>query len=222
MKINKYLFMPSFSAFFLTILPLFTSSVLAAWLIQNETLVRNFAFSDWLWVCAVCTVGCAVALIPPTLLALMFGYFWGWMGFIPLLLINLTAISVVYWIANSFGSERLKTYLLQFPRVKAVIQQMERDERKFVFFTKLSPVLPFALTNLLFAFLQLRLRNVLLGGTLGMIPRTALAVWVGVEAQQIGALIQNPNGNWQNQAIIVSLTLLSVWGLFTVFSRKMK
>jgi hypothetical protein len=55
-----------------------------------------------------------------------------------------------------------------------------------------------------------------------MIPRTALAVWVGVEAQQIGALIQNPNGNWQNQAIIVSLTLLSVWGLFTVFSRKMK
>lgn len=219
MKIHKSLLMPSFSAFFLTLMPLLSSSFWGSWLIGHETLVRSLGIKEWLYVCVGCTLACACALLPPTLLAVTFGYFLGWTGLIPVLSINLVAILLVYKVAGSMDQQQLKEYLLRFSKVQLYLQNLDTNQLRFVFFTKLSPILPFALTNLLFALLRLRLSSIFLGGFLGMLPRTALAVWIGVEAQQIKELIESSNGEWHSQIAILVLTVASFWGLGRLFSK---
>jgi uncharacterized membrane protein YdjX (TVP38/TMEM64 family) len=211
--------MPSVSAFFLTLLPLLTSSAVGLWLVQNELLIKHFGFKEWILVCLFCIFTCAVALTPPTLLSFVFGYFLGWIGFFPLIFINLAAIALVFGVSQNLNHASLRAYLSQFSKVQPFLNRLEKNEVRFVFFTKLSPVLPFALTNLLFGLIGLRLRNVLLGGFLGMIPRTALAVWVGSEAQQIAQLIQNPDGHLLSRLLVVGFVIVSVWGLIRVFLR---
>jgi uncharacterized membrane protein YdjX (TVP38/TMEM64 family) len=220
MKIKKRLLMPSLSAFFLTILPFLTSSLIGVWMVQNEGLIKGFEIKEWAIVCFVCSVACALALIPPTLLAFGFGYFLGWQAVIPLILLNLAAISIVYFIVNQLDKARLLTYLSQFERVASLLNRIHADEIRFVFFTKLSPVLPFALTNLVFSLMGIKFKNVILGGFLGMIPRTVLAVWVGKEAQEISRLIQNPNESLTSKIVIIALVILSVGGLLRILVKK--
>ncbi|AEI47859.1 TVP38/TMEM64 family protein [Runella slithyformis] len=220
MSTKKTPLLPSLSAFFLTILPFITSSILGAWIIQNETLIQNFNIGDWAIVCIVCALACALALIPPTLLAFAFGYFLGWWALGPLILLNLMAIALVYEITKRLDGETLLRYLSQFPRVNALLNRIQKDELSFVFFTKLSPVLPFALTNLVFSLLKIRFSNVILGGFLGMIPRTALAVWVGMEAKELRQLIENPNESSASRVVVIVLVIVSVVGLTRVLVKR--
>lgn len=220
MKSRKRLLMPSLSAFFLTILPFLTSSAVGVWMVQNESFIRSFGVKEWVVVCVLCAIACAFALIPPTLLAFGFGYFLGLGGIVLLILLNLTAIALVYAIVSQLDRVSLLQYFSRFPRVALFLNRIHADEVRFVFFTKLSPVLPFALTNLVFSLMGLRFKNIILGGFLGMVPRTVLAVWVGMEAEQISKLIQNPNESWVSRIVIVVLVTVSVVGLLRFLIRK--
>lgn len=222
MKSSKELLMPSLSAFFLTVLPFINSSAVGWWLVQNESYIRSFSVREWAIASLVCALACALALTPPTLLAFVFGYFLGWIALLPLILLNLAAIALVYLFVQRIDRDSLLRYLSQFPKIARFLQRIHGDEIRFVFFTKLSPVLPFALTNLIFALMGLRFRNIIWGGFLGMIPRTALAVWVGMEAQHIKQLLQNPNQGLESRVIIIVLVILSVIGLLRVVAPKEK
>jgi uncharacterized membrane protein YdjX (TVP38/TMEM64 family) len=220
MESKKRLVMPGLSAFFLTALPILTSSAIGFWMIQNESLIRSFGIVGWSIVCIVCALGCATALIPPTLLAFGFGYFLGWQAIVPLVLLNLTAIVVIYGIVQQLDRESLLRYLIRFPKVALFLNRVHANELRFVFFTKLSPVMPFALTNLVFSLMGLRFKNIIWGGFLGMIPRTILAVWVGKEAEQLSRLVENPNENWVNRLIIIGLVVISVLGIIRVIVKR--
>ncbi len=210
---NKSPLLPSLSAFFLTVLPFITSSIVGAWIIGNEALLESFGVREWAAVSIGCALACALALIPPTLLAFGFGYFLGWWALGPLILLNLAAIALVYGIAKRLNGEAMLQYLSHFPRAASLLNRIQKDELQFVFFTKLSPVVPFALTNLIFALLKIRFANVILGGFLGMIPRTALAVWVGLQAKGLRQLIENPNENIVGRIVVIVLVVVSVVGL---------
>jgi len=216
----KKLLMPSLSAFFLTLLPILTSSVIGVWMIQNEGFIKSFGWKEWAIVCVLSIFGCALALIPPTLLAFGFGYFLGWMAIVPLILLNLAAITMVYTIVQRMDRVSLLRYSSQFPSIATFLNRVHANEIRFVFFTKLSPVLPFALTNLVFSLMGIQFKNVILGGFLGMIPRTVLAVWVGMEAKEISQLVQNPNESVTSRVVILGLVVVSVVGLLRVLVRK--
>lgn len=109
--------------------------------------------------------------------------------------------------------ERFKSYLSDNKKVSGILENIRREELKVIFFTKLSPVLPFALTNFVFALSGAKLRNILLGGFLGMIPRTALAVWTGSQAKEIKRLLENPNEGNLQKILIILLIIFSVAGL---------
>jgi uncharacterized membrane protein YdjX (TVP38/TMEM64 family) len=205
---------------YLAIAPAAGSSFLGVWLVQNESTVQQFQFFDWLVALLILTILSAVAITPPTLLAFVFGYFLGWVAVLPLISMNLLAIMSVYWAVQLFDKKSIYNFLMAYPRTKSFFEQIQTNQFRFIFFTKLSPVLPFALTNVLFAVADLRLKNILGGGFLGMIPRTVLAVWVGYEAQNIKKLLNNPNENPASRIVIVVLFLISIWGIIWVFKKK--
>ncbi|WP_394990985.1 TVP38/TMEM64 family protein [Emticicia sp.] len=207
----------------MTVVPLLFSSVLTAIIINHENQIALFNWQNWLLITLICCLTSTFAFTPPTLLALIFGYFLGWNALIPLFTLNMAAIFLINMITMMLDGERFKSYLSDNKKVSAILENIRREELKVIFFTKLSPVLPFALTNFVFALSGAKLRNILLGGFLGMIPRTALAVWTGSQAKEIKRLLENPNEGNLQKVLIILLIIFSVAGLlYFVLPKKKK
>ena len=221
MKIfTKYSF-PLISSIFLTIVPLLFSSVLTVAVITHEKQVITFTWQNWLIITLVCCLTSTFAFTPPTVLALVFGYFLGWNALLPIFALNMGAIFLVNIITKRFNQGALLSYFADNQKITAILKNIRKQELKFIFFTKLSPVLPFALTNFVFALSGAKLKNILLGGFLGMVPRTALAVWTGSQAKEIRQLLENPNEGNLQKVLIILLIIMSVGGiLYFVLPRK--
>lgn len=199
--------------------PLLFSSALTYLTISNEPVIAQFNGWEWLLLTVACCLTSTFALTPPTFLALIFGYFLGWNSLLPLFALNMAAILLVNRLIHWFDQNRFVRFIEENPKAKNVLERIREQELKVIFFTKLSPVLPFAVTNLVFALSGARLRNILLGGFLGMIPRTLIAVWTAQQAKEIRTLVDNPNAGNETQLLIGVLLLASVVGLYAVLNR---
>jgi uncharacterized membrane protein YdjX (TVP38/TMEM64 family) len=205
----------------LAIMPLLTSSLLTAWAIGYESQWASLSLMSWVFITLALAVASAFALTPPTFLALVYGYFLGWIGLPLLFLLNMGAIGMVYglgrWLVSPAFLEQLQE---AYPAAGRLLLRFHEDPVRLIFFTKLSPALPFAVTNLLFTLAGARLPQMLLGGALGMIPRTALALWMGTQAREIRYLLENPNEGLGTQLIVVALVLFSTLGIGWFFKKK--
>lgn len=203
----------------LTIAPLLTSSFITYNVIAYEPVFAQWTAAQWAIATLVCCLTSTFALTPPTFLALVFGYFLSWNALLPLFVLNMAAIVLVNVLVRFFDQQQLLRWVEQSPKARQTLVRIRERELWFIFFAKLSPVLPFAVTNLVFALSGARLRNILLGGFMGMIPRTVLAVLVGQQAKELRRLLEHPNeASWMQWATI-GLLLVSVAGLWVVLGR---
>lgn len=199
------------------------SSALTITIITHESTVAAFNWQNWVLITLICCITSTFAFTPPTLLALIFGYFIGWNAILPVFVLNMFAILLVNIITKRIDGDKFKAYLSDNKQINSILENIRKEELKFIFFTKLSPVLPFALTNFVFALSGAKLRNILLGGFFGMIPRTLLAVWTGSQAKEIRRLLENPNEGSLQKILIILLLVISVGGiLYYVLPRKVK
>ena len=199
--------------FFLGLMPLLVSSSISYWVITHENDIQYFTVQNWIIVYIFACFTMAFALTPTTFIALLSGYFLGWNAFIP--------VAITYWIASFLGYKTAQfidgghflTILSEKPKVKHILENLQKDEFKIIILARLSPVLPFAVTNVLFSFSGTKLRNFLTAGFLGMLPRTILSIWIGTQAKEIRRLIEHPSEGNTSQFLILGLIAGSVFGL---------
>ena len=213
--------LPVIISILMTIVPLVTTSLATAWAINHESLLRSWPFQNWIIVTLILTLASSVALTPPTFLALVYGYFLGWIA-IPLLFgLNFGAIAIIFIMSRFLNPESIRGYLIQvYPKVTSLLNRFYQNELRLIFFAKLSPILPFAVANLFFAMAGARFKQILAGGTLGMIPRTILAVWAGKEAQDITYLLTHPNEGLWTKVVLITLIVISTIGIGYFFRDK--
>lgn len=221
-RLQKALTGPALLGLLLSVLPVLTSSWITYYAVNHEAQIASFTTSDWALITLLCSLGCAFALMLPTPLALVFGYFIGWQATLPLFIINMSAILLVNMVVRWFDHDRIRTLIEQNPKAALIMSRIRKEELKFIFFAKLSPALPFSLTNMVFSLSGAQLRNILLGGFLGMVPRTLLAIWTGAQAHHIRTLMDNPNQGTSTQIAVGVLLLVSVAGLISVLSHALK
>jgi uncharacterized membrane protein YdjX (TVP38/TMEM64 family) len=213
--------LPVVISLLMTIVPLLTTSVITAWAISNESFFRSLSFEWWLGITLILTLASSLALTPPTFVALVYGYFLGWSSLPMLFGMNLGAIALIYISANFLHATSLRHHLIQvYPQIGTLLNRFYKNELRLIFFAKLSPVLPFAITNLFFAMAGARFKQVLAGGTLGMIPRTVLAVWAGKEAQDIRYLLEHPNEGLATKVVLILLIIVSTVGIGYFFRER--
>ncbi|OYU67372.1 MAG: hypothetical protein CFE22_04705 [Cytophagaceae bacterium BCCC1] len=205
-----------------TLLPLFSTSLLSYYLLKYESTISTFGLLEWLVLSLFLTLGATIALCPPTFLAIVFGYFIGFKAIPYLLIINFGAIFLIYVFYKILDFKWIEGYFEKNKKIKNLLKNIKADELKIIFFAKLSPILPFALTNLTFAVSGAKLRNILIGGFGGMLPRTLLAVYTGSQAKQIRTLIQNPNEGLFSKILVLLLIIVSVWGITHYFRKAVK
>lgn len=206
--------------FLMGIVPLFSGSGVSALALSHADVIQNFTVGQWLIVTFVLTLSSAFALTPPTLLAVAFGYFLGWWAMPLLVMLNLTAIALVYQLTVFLNRDLWLGTLSQNAKIKRFLSGIHQQPRQFVMYAKLSPILPFALTNFMFGLMRLPIKQVIIGGFMGMLPRTVLAVWLGYQAAGLYQALQNSNDNIASKILIVILVIVSLIGLVNIFRPK--
>ena len=90
-----------------------------------------------------------------------------------------------FFIGKLMDQGKVERLLQLFPKGKAFFENIQKSQKQLVFTCRLSPVLPFAFTNVLLAAIKTRFSTFIVFGTLGMLPRTLLAIWAGKQASSI-------------------------------------
>lgn len=205
--------------FFLGIMPLLVSSSISYWIIGHESVVRNLSFHQWILIYAIACITMAFAMTPTTFVALLSGYFLGLASAFPVAAASWLASWLGFTIAKLLDGGKFLDMISQKPKVMTILRNLRKDEFKIILLARLSPVLPFSVTNVVFSFSGTKLKNFLTAGFLGMIPRTCLAIWAGSQAEEVKKLIENPNEGNLTKFLLVSLVGISLFGI-TYFIRK--
>ena len=206
-----------FYTFFLGLVPLVASSSISYWVILHEAEIHSYSLATCMGLVILSCLTMAFAFTPTTFVALLGGYFWGWASVVPLAISYFVASFIGYRAAGFIdGGNFMKNLLQQKPKAGELIEKLKQDEFKIILFARLSPVLPFAVTNVLFSFSKTKMRNFLTAGFIGMLPRTLLSVWLGSQAKEIKRLIEHPSEGAVSQFAFMGLILVSVFGLVWV------
>lgn len=198
-------------------LPLLLSGSIAYLVMEYEILLRDLEPIEWLLLFCISIFSMAFALTPTTLIALMSSYLLGWQALPFVVGAYLLAAILCFYVARAMDAGKFKHSLQDHPQAKLIIERLHQQELTLVIFSKLSPILPFAISNILLAMAGARLKFFILGAFIGMLPRTLLVFWVGVQANNLNALIEEPFAIGQ-QWIIALILLISLIGLSRVAS----
>ncbi|MDX5339281.1 MAG: VTT domain-containing protein [Cyclobacteriaceae bacterium] len=167
--------------FWVTITPILGSLVLVSQYARLEAIHLDSMGNQILISWAIAVV-LGLALLPTTLTSLAIGFFWGWSGFISLLVGYVLANILGYLIGKLLNTDFLAVLNRQNPRLEQELAKRIQHPGGLIFFVRISPVIPFAISNFVFATLHIPLRKVLFFGVPGMLPRTLIAFVTGVIA----------------------------------------
>jgi len=127
-----------------------------------------------------------VVLGPASGLTLMAGLAYGAWGF-PLVIISATAgASVAFILGRYLAHERVARWILTRPRLLALSQAVSEEGWRVVALLRLSPIIPYGLQNYLFSVTNIGFLPYVLATIIGIMPATALFVYIGSLGQVIG------------------------------------
>lgn len=157
-----------------------------------------------------------LALMPSTVAAIVLGYYLQYWGLIP--------VFISYPLAALLGlmfSGLLLHYtgtrpLHHFAELKDYVEKLESYYFQMIVYLRISPVLPFAMMNVFLASLPIKIGWYVLGSMVGMLPRTLLFFWLGMNARDLWEFVKQPTleGVWQLFPIV--FVLLSLGGLLFI------
>lgn len=203
------------------IMPLSFSSGLSVLIINNIEVVEKFNFLQWFVVYLVLVLTMSFALTPTTVVALLSGYFLGFYAIIPVVISYGLSSVGGFLLSKPLGSNFQQVIQNSYPKIDEFFHRMsDKSPSRFVFFSRISPVLPFAIMNLVLPFVGIRFKPFFWGGLIGMIPRTLLAITIGKLANDIYSIIKNPSSGIYMQIGFGVLLMVSLLGFLLLYKRK--
>lgn len=194
-------------------IPLLFSSLVVLYVESN----RHFFDLPLHTVLLVSTIGASIligfALMPATIAAIVLGFYLQYWGLLPVFIsypiATLIGLGVSRLLIRFAGARPLQ----ELPDLKVYVRRLEDYYFQMVIYLRLSPVLPFAMMNVFLASLPVKIWWYILGSMVGMLPRTLLFFWFGMNARDLWEFAKQPTleGVWQLTPFV--LVLLSLAGL---------
>ena len=210
------------SMFLLVAVPVAVSSTLAFYLYQYQEVLQNLNISQSILYFVVVAFTMAFALTPTTFVALVTGFYFGWPGFLGVVLAYGLAAMVGYGVAQLIDHGKMIAFLNRFQKVGAVMDELREQSWGLIILSRISPVLPFAFMTFVLSLLRINRVKFLMASMLGMLPRTLFFFWVGTQAQNIITLLNNPDAGNEGKILVIGLIVISLFGLYYIFNRALK
>jgi uncharacterized membrane protein YdjX (TVP38/TMEM64 family) len=152
---------------------------LQAWLGRLNEWVSGMGMAGVL-VYAVIYAVAAVLFVPGSVLTLGAGFIFGlaW-GIVAVWFAATVAAAVAFLIARYLAREKVSAWARKSPRFEAIDDAIGRQGWKIVALLRLSPLVPFSLSNYLYGLTAIRFWPYVLASWLAMFPGTVLYVYLG-------------------------------------------
>lgn len=160
-----------------------------------------------------------LALLPTTLIALASGFYFGWWS-LPFLVLGYSLASILgYTLGKITNLGFTELIFKKNPKFRKEVESRKGKEGSLIFFIRISPIVPFAVSNFLFASLTIKLWKVLVYGIPGMLTRTVIAFSAGVLASSYLAAKESMNTP-QQWVIGGILLLLGIGGIYNYLRKR--
>ncbi len=171
------------------VLALGSRSVAARVLVDAVAFVRNAGPAGVL-LFALAYVVSTVALLPGVLLTLAAGFLYGpVVGTLIVSPVSVLAATCSFLLGRTVARDWIGRRVATQPRFAAVDEAVGREGFKIVALLRLSPLFPFNLLNYALGLTKVRLRDFVLASWIGMLPGTALYVYLGSLVTSVGDLL---------------------------------
>lgn len=196
----------------MAVMPILFSAVTGYQSWQHAGFLAGLTKAEWGWFYLATVFTMALAFTPTTFVASLSGYFIGFESLWFLVPAYMLASSLGYLLSKKIGAGAVGVVLDTYPKAGAVLEGLRQNDLLLVIMCRMSPVLPFAIMNVVLGYAGIRIGPFLLGGLIGMLPRTVMAVALGM---QLDSLLKG------NAAAVlwVGLLVASLVGLGWVFKR---
>ena len=226
MAFLRELFQKNFSTLLtmglLLAVPLLGSAVVLGLLYERPTLLQNLTLAQSLLYFTLAGLTMALALTPTTFVAIISGYYFGWVGLPGMVAAYALAAALGYELARRLDHGKLRSVLHHFPKADAVLAELQTQSWSLIILTRLSPVLPFALMTFVLAIVGVARRRFLVASVLGMLPRSLFFYWLGTKAQDVLTLLRDPDEGTLSKLVLIGLVMASLFGLYLVFNRALQ
>lgn len=189
---------------------------------ENNQLLSNATPLETLAFFGIFSFTMALAMTPTAFIAIISGYFFSWLGLVGIIFSYIFASILGLLIGKGLQKAGIAYSPKSGSKLEKLLNNFGKDEFMLIAFARLSPALPFAMTNIALSSLQLKWKNYLLGSIVGMLPRTLIFFWAGKNASNIWAFVANPSSEGLYKLIPVALVLISTMGLFIIIKKRVQ
>lgn len=195
-------------------LPLVTGSALAIWGYQQRLWLQDLSWIPFVGFYLILAFPISFSLIPNTITGLLTGYIFGWKALPGMVLTYGFAAVIGYFFSKKIDHGLLPKILKIWPKAGQMLNHAQKKSLLFVMAFRLLPAPPFAIGNLLLAWLNVPFITYMIGSILGMLPRMTLVVAIGKESNNILHTLQNPSESTEIQVFTyISLVIALALGL---------
>ena len=161
---------------------------------------------------------CGLALLPTNVVGIVAGWAFGFdLGIAVLIAGIVGAASISFLIHSRIVGDKLPHVFNTHPKATAIYEALVGQSvwraALIISLLRLSPAMPFALTNFLMAAARVPLKSFVVGTFVGMLPRSSAVVFVGVGLSEL--TFDNPQNTWLIVFGIVA-TIISVIVIGTI------
>jgi len=165
----------------------------------------------------------AILLTPTTFIASLSGFLFGLSSTFYVVPAYLTASLLGYLVGQRLDRGKLLKSMVEIDNKQLLKNTVDSNPFWFVMLCRISPILPFGLMNIVLPAVGVKIKEFITAGTVGMLPRTVLFIWLGSAAQNIMQAIEGSEDGIGLKFYLTSfLVVFSSLGLLFLFKRKMK
>ena len=210
------------SLFLLIAVPVTASSGLIYFFYEHQEAFMDLNAWQMLAFFMVASFTMAFALTPTTFVALISGFFLGWVGFPGVVISYGIAAFFGYKVAQLIDHGRMTAFINHFPKAAMVMDELKNHSWELILLARISPVLPFAFMTFVLSIIKVPLKKFLLASMAGMLPRTLFFFWVGTQASDLLNLLKDPNEGIFGKVLLIGLVIISIFGLYYLLNNAIK
>ncbi len=180
----------------MSLVPLSFSTGVSLWVIEHLDLKVNLDLMQWFLLFVGITVLMSLAITPTTFSAIVLGFYLKWEAVIPFVVSYSVASYIGYALSKALKGELIEGLIKSYPKSNEILDKADKNAYVLVILSRLSPALPFAIMNLVLGVMSVRQLPFLLGGMIGMLPRSLFAIWIGSNALNIATAVSEKPGIW--------------------------
>jgi uncharacterized membrane protein YdjX (TVP38/TMEM64 family) len=210
------------SLLLLIAVPVLASSGLVYFFYEHQEFFENLNGWQLLVYFIVISFTMAFALTPTTFVALVSGFFLGWVGFPGIVISYGIASFIGYQVAQLIDHGRMTGFINHFPKAALVMDELKHHSWELILLTRISPVLPFAFMTFVLSIIKVPRRKFLIASMAGMLPRTLFFFWVGTQANNLLTLLKDPNAGTLGKVLLIGLVVISLFGLYYLLNNAIK